>query len=121
MLELAMMSDKLSDDFMDKIDDLDKDRDGEISNAEIAGASQNALDAIRDMAQSKAEWDMVREVALIKGEYKSIVDGMTKGMDPGEGGRFRVLVDSLVDRGYPVPAAKAIAVKVGQAKYAWMR
>lgn len=123
MIELALLAKKksLSEAFKDRVDDLDTNGDGVISKKEIALASQDMLDAIRDVAQSNGEWNLVREIALIKGTYKAIDSNIAKGMAPGQGGRFAVMVDSLVDRGYSPEMAKAIAVKIGKAKYAWMR
>lgn len=105
--------------FAKALDRIDTNHDGVISPAEIQASSQDVLDALRDHAHSVSEWSVVREIALIKGTYRSL-DGVTKGTMPGQGGRFDLMVDSLTERGYAPEIARAIAAKVGKAKYAWM-
>jgi len=124
MIDLLIIAKKTSvdDDFYDELSEFDDNDDGIIDGDEVLDLSQKALDSLRDMADSHAEWDIIKELALLRGEYKSIVDdGITKGIDPGQGGRFRLMVDRLMDRGYPEVAARSIAVLIGKQKYAWMR
>ena len=124
MIDLVIIAKKTSVDseFYDELSEFDDNDDGIIDGDEVLDLSQKALDGLRDMADSHAEWDIIKELALLRGEYKSLVDdGITKGIDPGQGGRFRLMVDRLMDRGYPEVAARAIAVMIGKQKYAWMR
>ena len=124
MIDLLIIAKKTSvdDDFYDELSEFDDNDDGIIDGDEVLDLSQKALDSLRDMADSHAEWDIIKELALLRGEYKSLVDdGIIKGIDPGQGGRFRLMVDRLMDRGYPEVAARSIAVLIGKQKYAWMR
>lgn len=113
-------SDAYCDGFKDAVKSMDSDGDGTISNEEIAASSQDVMDEIARVAQSSSEWGIVRELALLKGTYKSLASGLIKGTAPGEGGRFSLMVDSLVDRGYTPQIAQSIAAKIGRAKFAWM-
>lgn len=100
---------------------MDTNHDGVLSAAEVKASNQGMMDALRDAAHTNGEWDMISELARIKGEYLSLCDGTLKGTEPGEGGRFALMVDRLKSQGYPESSARALAASIGKAKYAWMR
>lgn len=112
---------KMTKIFMAKLQKIDANGDGVIDEDEAHHASQSAIDAIRDQARGNSQWDVVRELALLRGEYKALDSTFSKGMDPGEGGRFAIMVDILRDRGYSEEQARSLAVAIGKSKYKWMR
>lgn len=110
----------ISHDFLDNLQDIDGNHDGIITAKEVAAASAKKLAAIKDSAGNNQEWNIVRDMSLQKGTYVN-AEGVEKGMAPGQGGRFDLMVESLTDRGYSPEVAQSIAAKIGRAKYAFMR
>jgi len=99
-----------------KLAALDKNHDGHLTGSELGSSGQfDPISSIRSVAQTQGDWDMVRTLATMKKSYAAIDGSDPKGMGPGEGGRFKIMVDQLQAKGYSPEQAKALAVTIGRA------
>jgi len=112
MIDLSVF--KFDDAIAEALGQMDQNGDGVLSATEMKEADQSVIDKVQENCDTNSEWDLLRQVSLTRGSYKNL-EGVTKGMAAGKGGRFKLMVDRLMTAGgYSQSSAKAIAVAIGK-------
>lgn len=114
MIDLSIL--EVDNDMLDTLEECDMDSDGILEQSEIANISDTHLETIKASANTNKEWDLIRQISLSKGYYRTS-DGFTKPMRFWGGGRSALLVDRLkAVQGMSDEQARAIAGKVARMK-----
>jgi len=99
----------------DILDKLDANHDGVLSASEIKAATPDQMSALKQHADTNSEWEVIRSLANVRGNYKDMQQNVEKSMEPGGGGRSSLLKDQLISvNGYEEELASKIVGSIAR-------